>query len=173
MRYSEETKEFFWTGQKLLGGQFIRFMRGFAHQGHVKEGRAPMGYYNSSSSGINLPVPSDRVLSDFKPKSITFGSDNLEPGILKENINIYGKSMKDTAFAIMFDGKKITPNSADIFLLNQEDEPRIEDIKKEYHKTDTKLQTYQTLIESMMEKGITSVSEMSFNDKSSFVSSSK
>ncbi len=29
MRYSEATKEFFWTGKRLLGGQFLRFMRGF------------------------------------------------------------------------------------------------------------------------------------------------
>ena len=32
MRYSEETKEFFWTGKRLLGGQLIRNMPGFTNE---------------------------------------------------------------------------------------------------------------------------------------------
>jgi len=35
MRYSDNTKEFFWTGRRFFGGKFIRFMRGFAHRDFV------------------------------------------------------------------------------------------------------------------------------------------
>jgi hypothetical protein len=46
MRYSEEVKQFFWTGRRLLGGQFMRFMRGYGHQGMVVQGTVPRGIYS-------------------------------------------------------------------------------------------------------------------------------
>ncbi|KAH3752729.1 hypothetical protein DPMN_187355 [Dreissena polymorpha] len=59
MRYSDETKELFWTSKLLLGGQFIRFMRGFAHQGRVSEGKCQKGVFYPSESKINFAVPCD------------------------------------------------------------------------------------------------------------------
>ena len=59
IRYSEETKEFFWTGKRLLRGQFIRYMPGFTHEWRVKERHSDLGYYDPEESDINLPVPSD------------------------------------------------------------------------------------------------------------------
>jgi len=67
MRYSEETKEFFWTGKRLLGGQFIRYMQrriyylrlwymqGLTHEGRVKERHSDLGYYDPEESDIILP----------------------------------------------------------------------------------------------------------------------
>jgi len=89
MRYSEETKEFFWTGKHLLGGQFIRFMRGYTNEGHIKEQHRQAGYFNPGLSDINLPVPADSALREFQPRGILV-SDSVKPGILHENIQAYG-----------------------------------------------------------------------------------
>ena len=89
MRYSEETKDFFWTGKRLLGVQFIRFMRGITHEGLVIENRSNLGYYNPDESEINLPVPSDFTLMNYQPKGILV-AETAEPGIVNENISIFG-----------------------------------------------------------------------------------
>ena len=54
MRYSDNTKEFFWTGRRLFGGKFIRFMRGFAHRDFVKQGETacPWSVVLSGYSGF-------------------------------------------------------------------------------------------------------------------------
>ncbi|KAH3855480.1 hypothetical protein DPMN_098047 [Dreissena polymorpha] len=129
MRYSEETKEFFWTGKRLLGGQFIRDMREFTHEGRVNEHHSDLGYYDPEESDINLPVPSDFQLREYQPKGILV-KDSVDPGILTDNICAYGNAMKDCSFTVMFDGKKIIPQSADVYLLDQRDPPKLCDIKK-------------------------------------------
>ena len=128
MRYSDEVKQFFWTGKRLLGGQFLRFMRGYGHQGLVVQGTVPRGVYSPLDTDVNLPVPSDSSLREYRPEGIEL-SCTLAPGIIQENIQLYAEAAKTTSFVIMFDGKKIVPNSADIFLLGEEVEPKLADIQ--------------------------------------------
>ena len=95
-------------------------MRGYAHHGQVKEGKSDKGSYDPLTSAINLPVPSDAALSEFTPSGFCF-EDNLQPGILNRNIEMTSSAFPATSHVIMFDGKKITPNSAEIFLLDKEE----------------------------------------------------
>ncbi|KAH3844938.1 hypothetical protein DPMN_087204 [Dreissena polymorpha] len=126
MRYFDETKELFWTGKRSLGGQFIRFMRGFAHQGCVSEGKCQKGVFDPSESQINCVVPCDSVLAEFtQPYVVDVLQDQIHPGILKSNIEMSSKAMPDTSHIVMIDGKKIIPNSADLYLLDKEEAKNI------------------------------------------------
>ena len=48
MRYSEQSKEFWWTGKMLLGGggEFLRFMEGFKHKGSIIHGVSQKGFFD-------------------------------------------------------------------------------------------------------------------------------
>ena len=74
-------------------------------------------------------MPSDKTLSEYSLIGVSFGEPKLQPGILHNNINISSKSMPDVSHVVMFDGKKITPDSADIYLLYKEEEPKLNKVQ--------------------------------------------
>ena len=124
MRYSDDTKEFFHTGKMLLGGQFLRYMRGFALKDTVNQHLSKRGSFSPELGEINFAVPSETVLKSYQPTSINC-QKSVEPGILQENISLYSAKFKQVSHVVMFDNKKIVPNSAPIFLLDLEDEPKM------------------------------------------------
>jgi len=73
-------------------------------------------------------IRSDSSLREYRPEGIELAC-TLALGIIHENIQLYSEAAKTTSFVIMFDGKKIVPNSADIFMLGEEDEPKLADIQ--------------------------------------------
>jgi hypothetical protein len=92
MRYSNDTKDFLWTGGSLLGGQFLRFMRGFVHEGHFKSGCMSKGIYDPQASEINCPVPSERTLNEYQPIDLIVPCQ-FSTGIIKKNINLYAQAL--------------------------------------------------------------------------------
>lgn len=106
----------------------MRFMRGYGHQGMVVQGTVPRGIYSPLDAVVNLPVPSDSALREYRPEGIELNC-TVTPGIIHENIQLYSEAANTTSFVVMFDGKKIVPNSADVFLLGEEDEPKLVDIQ--------------------------------------------
>ena len=46
MRYSEQSKEFWWTGKMLFGGKFLLFMEGFKHKGSIIHGVSQKGCFD-------------------------------------------------------------------------------------------------------------------------------
>ena len=84
------------------------------------------GVYSSLNT-FNIPVPSGSALRENRPEGIEL-TCSLAQGIIHENIQLYSEAAKTTYFVVMLDGKKIVPNSADIFML-REDEPRLADIQ--------------------------------------------
>lgn len=147
-------------------------MREVTHEGMVNEQHSKLGYYNPDESEINLPFPSDFTLRNYQPNEI-LTNETYEPGIIFENIKMYGQAMSDTSFAVMFDGKKIIPQSADVYLLDKE-EPRLSEMK-EHHEMIVKVLTdYKGMIQQHNKFGLSDLCGIPTDmEKKDYLDSSK
>ena len=98
MRYSKETKQFWWAGYRMFHGQFIQFMSGGKNEGDLLMEEAEKGYYDPLNSQINFAVPSIQSLQNFRtefplPKELT-------PGLIEEAIALRS-SETSTSFALI------------------------------------------------------------------------
>ena len=104
MRYSKETKEFFWTGERLLGGHFLRFIRGFAYKGCLIQNQTERGMYVPHDRSINVPVPLRSSLFEFKPQQLI---QERNPGIMTENISLMLNSFKISPVCLCLMARKL------------------------------------------------------------------
>ena len=123
MRYSDTTKEFWWTGKMLFGSKFLRFMQGFKHKGSVTRGESEKGLYDPQKTKINFAVPNEAALNSYCPfEGVDKFENGVPPGPIDPVIKVYATAGEGTSHIMAFDGKKIIPNSANIDLLGCEDE---------------------------------------------------
>ena len=123
MRYSSTSKEFWWTGNMLFGGKFLRFMQGFKHKGFITTGKTTRGEFDPALTNINFAVPSDRILSSYCPvDALKDCKGVINPGPIQPMLDIYGAQSSRKSHVLAFDGKKIIPNSAEIDLMGCEDD---------------------------------------------------
>ena len=117
MRYSQASKEFWWTGMKWFGGKFIRYMQGFKHKGSFIHGTAEKGKYDPLLSKVNFAVPSESILSSFSPiESLQSVNGDIGPGIVSPLLKRNTEHNVNKSHVLSFDGKKIVPNSVEIDL---------------------------------------------------------
>ena len=131
-------------------------MKGFAHKGCLKQNQTEKKKKKKSicapsKSSIHFPVPFCSSLFDFKPQE-TISERN--PGIMTENIRLYAEQFQNRSNVIMFDGKKIVLQNAEVYLLDKEEEPKLSNLKAEY---DHKLVCINNLpehLENLQKKGL-------------------
>jgi len=96
-------------------------MRGYGHHGLVVQGTVPRGVYLPLDTDVNLPVPSDSALREYRPEGIDLIC-TLAPGNIHENIHLYSEVAKPH-LRHRVRWQEDVPNSADIIILGEEDEP--------------------------------------------------
>ena len=98
----------------LFGAQFLRFMQGFKHKGHVTLGMSEKGYYDPAETSVKFTVPNKQVLADFSPISaLQTCTGSVFQGSIKPIIDMNNSDLNRTSHVLTFDGKKIVPNTAD------------------------------------------------------------
>ena len=166
MRYSDTSKEFWWTGMKMFGGRFVRFMQGFKHKGSILAGESPRGMYDPFNTSVNFAVPSESILNSFCPiDSLKDLKGEIEPGIVNPLLEMYAETSSDKSHVLSFDGKKIIPNSADIDLIGCEDTDTI--YQQKCLKTDDAyIKMTIGMIQSLRENSFNTVLDIPVTEKS-------
>jgi hypothetical protein len=82
-----------------------------------------MYIYNLQASEIKCPVPSDRTLNEYQPIDLNVLCQFI-PGTMKDHISLYAQALRNVSHVVLFNGKKIIPQSADVYLLDQEEQPK-------------------------------------------------
>jgi len=103
-------------------------MHGFANRDVLK--LRAKGHYNPNETALTL-------LSRVIQLSKTCASPNektAEPRTMKKKIELYSARF-NSSHVVMFDGKKIVPNFADIYLTDEEDNPKLSDTEAEMNET--------------------------------------
>lgn len=102
----------------------------------VVQGKVPRGVYCPLDTSVNLPVPSDRALCEFRPCGIDLPS-TLKPGIIDEKTGL-------VSLCLMVKKLYLT-QEMDVFLRSAEDEPKLADIQAKF---EGKISRISMLIES-------------------------
>ena len=165
MCYSEESKQFWWTGKMLFGSKFIRFMEGFKHKGFIVSGDTDKGFYDPLKTSVNFAVPSEQVLSSFCPfDSLEQYKNGVPPGVIEPIVEVYAKHGEANSHIPTFDGKKLVPNSAEINLLGCEDKTTLK-MKHTLEEDEKCLQDISSLIENLHESSTQLLQDISDTDK--------
>ena len=165
MRYSEESKKFWWTGKMLFGSKFIRFMEGFKHKGFVASGDTQKGCYDPLKTTVNFAVPADPVLSAFCPFSgLEKYKNGVPPGIIQPTVEMYATHGEAKSHILTFDGKKVVPNSANINLIGCEDENTLK-LQQILSEDENKIHEISGIIENLQESSINLITDLNLTDR--------
>jgi len=65
----------------------------------------------------------------------------------------------------MFDGKKILPQSADVYLMEQEDPPKLYDLKSKHEQNVSAIEQYKFFLQNVIDSDEKDVSEIVSEDR--------
>ena len=84
---------------------------------------------------------------------------------MTENLNLYAKQFKNRSSALIFDGKNIVPQGAEVYLLHKEDQPKVSTVKSDIDGTLTDITNVIEKLETLSSKEIRTEDRFDFNEK--------